>query len=97
MSVNSKQFKIIFLLFVAFWFRGNTLFWITDPMTVNSKASWSKLQFDHKDPPTINQEPIRSIKVTEKEVFIIAGDKCWILHYEDLPEKDWYIEDPFPI
>ena len=97
MSVKSKQFLILILLAITFWFKGNTLYWIDTNHRNDSKYNWVTLQLDHKDNPTINQEPISSIKVTDKEVFIIAGGKCWILHYEGNPQTDWYIENPFSI
>ena len=82
----------IILFFVAFWFEGNTLWWIKE----DCLRKFSQLQINHNNPPDINEKPISSIKIHKDKVFIISDGKCWILHYEG-NESDWYIEDPFNI
>ena len=104
----NKAFLILFfiLLFsgvsfadnITFWLKGNTLYWLDTENRKPEPENFLKFQLDHKDPPTINQEVITSIKVTKKEVFVIAGNKCWILNYnQDGRGLDWYVEDWFEL
>ena len=83
---------IIILLFIAFWFKGNTLYWTTEE---GKKPAINFLQFqlDHKNPPTINQKDIKTITITKDKVFVNTEDKYWILHYSDNLMIDWYVED----
>ncbi len=83
---------------ISFWFEGNTLYWIDTETGKFKPENYLRFQLDHNNPPTINQEVITSIKVTKKEVFVIAGDKCWILNYnQDERGLDWYVESWFSL
>lgn len=97
---------VLFLMFtsfafadnISFWFEGDTLYWANTKTGKFEPQNYLKFQLDHKNPPTINQETITSIKVTKKEVFVIAGNKCWILNYnQDGRGLDWYVEDWFEL
>lgn len=80
---------------IKFSYKGNTLFW-----EYNGKSNYLKLQLDHLNPPTINQDPIIRIQKQAKsggKLWIFTKSKCWILHYSGNPETDWYIEDWYPL
>lgn len=95
-----KKF-IAILLFLVFWFKGDTLYWaditpdIYDGIRIEkSLFNCLRFQLNKKMPPDINTNPIETITIKKDMVRVITKDKYWEVHCEG-NSMDWYVEGPF--
>ena len=76
---------------VKFYYKDNILYWKINEE--NKPENFVKLQLDHLDPPTINQDPIESIAMIGITTLrIYTRDKYWDLQFAG-NEIDWYMKD----
>lgn len=96
---------LLFLIFVnivfasysypAFYFREDTLFWCYEKEICPKESNFLKFFLDKKIPPTVNEEPIKSIWIKSESMIIITDSYYWELIFIGQDLKDWYVNGPF--